>query len=64
MYSVHNMNLTSEINGTRTADIFNGLMLKLQRKERGNLINVSERGLCYLNIPLCFLVYFGRFVQE
>ena len=48
------MNLTSELNGTRTADIFNALMLKPQRRELGNQTSVLEKGLlCYYYIKLC-----------
>ena len=44
MYNVRNMSLILEINGTRTVDIFNALVLKLRRRERGNRTNVFETG--------------------
>ena len=52
MYNVHNTSLILEIDGTKIADIFNALVLKLQRREPGNQTNVFNRGNCSLKIVL------------
>ena len=45
MYNVHNTSLILEIDGTKIADIFNALVLKLRRRGPGNRTNVFNRGI-------------------
>jgi hypothetical protein len=45
MYNVHNTSLILEIDGTKIADIFNALVLKLRRRGPGNQTNVFNRGI-------------------
>lgn len=55
MYNAHNMNLISEINGTRIVGIFSAQMSKPQRRELGNPINVFKTGFLFVFVTCTIL---------